>query len=271
MRLSKACIMAILALGLVASAYALDVSGGKRVGPQAPTVAKQRPNAPDFGIIEDHYVRVGGSEFIVDPAAGGTYSNGFVGGGSRWTGWITAPGAFDHVYAWVHAPGGSLLDYVELDYCNTDPTAGHDLIMSVYNCDFDGSCAATAALTLTGAANSGCSDVSGNPGPLTTNNFDNEYLLDVAFPTAGLHNGAIGLAGAIVGWKYQVSPAPATATFNDVQPGDFGFQQIEALAASGITGGCQVSPPLYCPNDNLTRAQMAVFLAKALGLYWGGF
>jgi hypothetical protein len=71
-----------------------------------------------------------------------------------------------------------------------------------------------------------------------------------------------------VHWKRSVSPAPATATFNDVQPGDFGFQFIEALAASGITGGCQVSPPLYCPNDFLTRAQMAVFLAKALGLNW---
>jgi hypothetical protein len=71
-----------------------------------------------------------------------------------------------------------------------------------------------------------------------------------------------------VWWKRSVSPAPATATFNDVQPGDFGFQFIEALAASGITGGCQASPPLFCPNDTLTRAQMAVFLAKALGLDW---
>jgi hypothetical protein len=43
------------------------------------------------------------------------------------------------------------------------------------------------------------------------------------------------------------------------------------LSASGITAGCQTSPPLYCPNAPLTRAQMAVFLSKALGLYWGGY
>ena len=41
----------------------------------------------------------------------------------------------------------------------------------------------------------------------------------------------------------------------------------EALKASGITGGCSVSPPLFCPADPLTRGQMAVFLAKALGLH----
>jgi hypothetical protein len=44
------------------------------------------------------------------------------------------------------------------------------------------------------------------------------------------------------------------------------FQFIEALHASGITGGCQASPPLYCPDDPVTRGQVAAFLAKALGL-----
>jgi S-layer homology domain len=44
------------------------------------------------------------------------------------------------------------------------------------------------------------------------------------------------------------------------------FQFIEALAASGITAGCGSGN--YCPNANLTRGQMAVFLAKALGLHW---
>ena len=67
-------------------------------------------------------------------------------------------------------------------------------------------------------------------------------------------------------WMRQVSPAPAVQTFNDVGPGDFAFQYIEALAAAGITGGCGGNN--YCPNNPLTRAQMAVFIAKALGLYW---
>lgn len=63
-----------------------------------------------------------------------------------------------------------------------------------------------------------------------------------------------------------VSPAPPTASFNDVPTSHPFFQYIEALYASGITAGCQAGPPLYCPAAALTRGQMAVFLAKALGL-----
>ncbi len=40
---------------------------------------------------------------------------------------------------------------------------------------------------------------------------------------------------------------------------------ISALAASGITVGCDLSPA-YCPGDATTRAQMASFVARALGL-----
>ena len=40
---------------------------------------------------------------------------------------------------------------------------------------------------------------------------------------------------------------------------------IEALAASGITSGCGGGN--FCPNDVVTRAQVAKFLANALGLH----
>ena len=69
-----------------------------------------------------------------------------------------------------------------------------------------------------------------------------------------------------VWWQRSVSPAPATQTFNDVAPSDFGYQYIEALAASGITGGCGGGN--YCPDANLTRRADGLFLAKALGLHW---
>ncbi len=74
--------------------------------------------------------------------------------------------------------------------------------------------------------------------------------------------------GVRVFWRLQVSPAPATATFNDVPTSHPFFQFIEALSKSGITAGCNAAPPLYCPDGPLTRGQMAVFLAKALGLHW---
>jgi hypothetical protein len=46
--------------------------------------------------------------------------------------------------------------------------------------------------------------------------------------------------------------------------GKTGESSINALFESGITGGCK--PGLFCPSANVTRAQMAIFLVRALGL-----
>ena len=75
-------------------------------------------------------------------------------------------------------------------------------------------------------------------------------------------------AGVRLKWKRQISPAPPTATFTDVPTNHPFFQFIEALVDSGVTAGCNASPPQYCPDAFLTRGQMAVFLARALGLHW---
>ena len=79
-------------------------------------------------------------------------------------------------------------------------------------------------------------------------------------------DGTAGFGAARVWWRRQVSAPPGTPTFADVPSSDFGFQYIEALASSGITGGCGGGN--YCPDAGLTRRQMAIFLAKALGLHW---
>ncbi len=70
----------------------------------------------------------------------------------------------------------------------------------------------------------------------------------------------------LISWVREVSPAPATATFADVPTGHPFFPFVEALAASGITAGCGGGN--YCPDDPVTRGQMAVYLAAALGLHW---
>ena len=41
---------------------------------------------------------------------------------------------------------------------------------------------------------------------------------------------------------------------------------INRLAQAGITQGCKTDNQHYCPNTRVTRAQMATFLARALGL-----
>ena len=74
------------------------------------------------------------------------------------------------------------------------------------------------------------------------------------------------LVGAIVRWRRSVSPAPLAATFNDVPLDHPFFQFVEALSASAITAGCGGGN--FCPDNPVTRGQMAVFLGKALGLHW---
>jgi hypothetical protein len=74
---------------------------------------------------------------------------------------------------------------------------------------------------------------------------------------------AVFLLKGKLGAAYTAPPCTGTV-FNDVPCTGGGFDPwIEDLAGRGITAGCQVSPPLYCPDDPVTRAQMAVFLLKA--------
>jgi hypothetical protein len=77
----------------------------------------------------------------------------------------------------------------------------------------------------------------------------------------------VQIRGVGIYWRRQVRAAPAVATFNDVPTGHWAFQYIEALNASGITSGCGGGS--FCPDSQLSRAEMAIFLAKALGLHYG--
>ncbi len=58
-------------------------------------------------------------------------------------------------------------------------------------------------------------------------------------------------------------PPPATGVFADVPVSSPFAPWIEMLAAEEITGGC--GAPNYCPNNPVTRGQMAVFLSKTFG------
>jgi hypothetical protein len=56
------------------------------------------------------------------------------------------------------------------------------------------------------------------------------------------------------------SPPNVGPTFTDTV-GHWAEDWIEALRTDGITGGC--GPNVYCPENPVTRAQMAVFLLKS--------
>jgi hypothetical protein len=62
-------------------------------------------------------------------------------------------------------------------------------------------------------------------------------------------------------------PPGCAGIFDDVPcPGGAAVDFIEQLSAEQITGGCSISPPLYCPDGTSTRGQMAVFITKTFGL-----
>ncbi|MCY4368042.1 MAG: hypothetical protein OXF41_01200 [bacterium] len=59
---------------------------------------------------------------------------------------------------------------------------------------------------------------------------------------------------------------PTEPRFQDVTAGIWWDGHVERLAQLGITLGCIVDPPGYCPDNPVTRAQMASFLVRAFEL-----
>ncbi|WP_345323195.1 S-layer homology domain-containing protein [Candidatus Villigracilis proximus] len=52
--------------------------------------------------------------------------------------------------------------------------------------------------------------------------------------------------------------------FRDVPDTYWAWQYVERLYNAGVTGGCSTSPLNYCPENIVTRDQMAVFLLKGI-------
>jgi hypothetical protein len=172
-----------------------------------------------------------------------------------------SPGNVGDLYATANIPSGAIIDFIGLETATGAFAAwGVDLVLlGRYN-----------GQTVIGSVNS------------TVHGFDTDYnAAPLGFQLTGnVHNALVvhvqqagtdqscsdAFAWVEIWWRRQVSPAPDTPSFNDVPATDFGYQYIEALLASGITGGC--GGDLYCPDAPLTRRQMAIFLSKALGLHW---
>jgi len=170
-----------------------------------------------------------------------------------------------HMFAGVDIPAGAIVDFIGLQGwdCGKHGTA------TLFNVAVTGM---TGGIVSVESANQPPSCVVGswyNPTALgwqLQQNVHNAMVADVYFEEGGTFDTEFTMAWVEVWWKRSVSPAPATPSFNDVPTTDGGFQYIEALAASGITGGCGGGK--YCPEATLTRRQMTIFLAKALGLHW---
>ena len=62
-------------------------------------------------------------------------------------------------------------------------------------------------------------------------------------------------------WDIAVVPSGG---FIDVPPGYWAYDAIYKIYNAGITKGCSQTPLMYCPEGTVTRAQMAVFLGRAV-------
>lgn len=162
----------------------------------------------------------------------------------------------------VMLPAGAVILAMELEACDTDAVAALTAELLRLT-QLEG----TTFLLAQGStgATPGCAYFNTNLAPAhTVNNETETYIVRVFIngTTIATRFKAVRLV-----YRLQVSAAPATATFpNDVPTTHPFFRFIQALAAAGITGGCSAGS--YCPNSPVTRGEMAVFLATALGLHF---
>jgi hypothetical protein len=160
-------------------------------------------------------------------------------------------------YAPVEIPPGALIDYIGL---NSTTDATNAIGVALYRRFSDGSVdtVGTFGSTVHGWA----TDYNSGPFAYSDGGSRTSYIVHVqqgSFPT-------LQFFGHVEVWYRLRVFNPAGTPFNDVPPDHPFYQFIGALASSGITAGCGGGN--FCPANPLTRGQMAVFLAKALGLHW---
>jgi len=190
------------------------------------------------------------------------------------TGWAETFASRHATTAGVHVftadldlPSGAVIESLELEGCDATATGRIDFTVQRLASPVVG--IFTLASGSTGATNAevpGCTYFfAGASTPATIDNFSGTYRLRVVLTTpADLPS--VRFRGVRVFYRLQVSPAPATATFTDVPTTHPLFRFVEAISRSGITAGCGGGQ--FCPNQPLTRGQMAVFLSVALGLHF---
>ena len=201
-----------------------------RPGARLAVHAGDLPKTPEWGTAGVTYYSIGAAEllprnstmtYVTDVSPAGRYA--------------TSSGA--DFQATPHIPGGALLTYLEFDFCDTSSVESMSLDLS--DCDYLGICNYPPMASIVTPVNTGACGVyywtDLTPLNYTVNNTSRRLLLEVQTGSGGIDK---TFYGAVIGYKLQVSQAPGTPTFNDVPVADFGFQYIEALAASGITGGC---------------------------------
>lgn len=244
-------------LGLSVAAILCASIGAAQVLSSPNLLPTTKKGPAEFGIQDDTVTTISATAFVPfsDDVGGFGVPSYFT---STGLGRYCQPNLDVHYFATLNVPAGAIIDYIGLNTAtDTDAVIG----MALWNRERTGLKVMLAGFSV--PAHGWDTDFAGPLGIQVASNNDHELVLDVEqAPSANYQY----FGWVEVYWHRTVSAPPAFATFNDVPVTDPGFQYVEALAASGITAGCGGGN--YCPDGPLTRRQMAVFLAKALGLHW---
>lgn len=181
-------------------------------------------------------------------------------------GWLYKTGGtvnFHDFICPVSLPTGARLELVTIEACDDHSPGSINLTLNRCPVGSDATCTVLGSVSTGVSPTPGCNTFSITGLSETVNNLGSRYNLLV---TDTRNTAQTKFRSVELWWRRQLSPAPGTATFGDVPTGHPFFQHIEALAGSGITGGCGDGD--FCPNAPLTRGQMAVFLATSFGLHW---
>ena len=160
-------------------------------------------------------------------------------------------------YCPVHLPSGAEIQSFEIDGCDLD-SIGY-INASLLRIHWGG--AVQTVVSKQSSTASVCSYWTSSDPDCTIDNWNNTYVIYAELIS---QNGLVSINSFRIYYNLQVSPAPSTATFVDVPTSHIFFRYVEALVDAGITGGCDATH--FCPNDYVTRGQMAKFIAVALGL-----
>jgi hypothetical protein len=219
---------------------------------------KQTPASlePKWGTNNIEVVNVHSYEFQANTSSNLIMDDG---NGYRYFGDEAVP----YMAAPVRLPSGALLSDIFVSHCSANDG---DLVLGLYDNGQGGQGGGGGTLIAGPLLTTHGCGVSHMTAPYTYATNLGHPLYVVVFFAGGQTDGSARFNNFSVTYTRQVSPPPAQASFGDVPTSDFGFQYVEALAASGITGGCGSGN--YCPDSPVTRRQMAIFLAKALGLHW---
>lgn len=248
---------------LLSGSLAFAQSVGVAADPQASMPSASAGLAPAWGGASESILNISAWEF--EPSSSTTTHTFFSGAVSRH---ITGGPNSEEWISGVSLPSGALVTGLGLQGCDLSST-GQISVALIRQTNSGGT--ETVSLVgggglLTGVpATPGCVETSFDlPSPATIDNLNNSYHLLVT--QANIVNGDLRFSAVRVRYRLQVSPPPGGASFGDVPTSHPFFAFVEALAASGITAGCGSGN--FCPDDPLTRGQMAVFLAVALGLHF---